>query len=55
MSFPYVADVTFGSEHGHADNSVVKVTVKKPSGSNSDSNPNSNNETSTETTNQTTP
>lgn len=53
MSFPYVADVTFGSEHGHADNSVVKVTVKKPSSS--DSNPNSNNETSTETTNQTTP
>ena len=54
MSFPYVADVTFGSEHGHADNSVVKVTVKKPSDSNSDS----NNETSTETnptTNPTTP
>lgn len=54
MSFPYVADVTFGSEHGHADNSVVKVTVKKPSDSNPDSNSDSNNETSTDT-NSTTP
>ena len=43
MSFPYVADVTFGSEHGHADNSVVKVTVKPSSESNSNSNSNTSN------------